>query len=106
LALRLELVACPGKPFILVEIAFRPGEGDAEELPCTLLVASDYGDHGAPAAPGAALFAREGAAMASLGQGRGDVFLAGSSGWDSVAAAGRLDLSRALTLRPKSSKRL
>jgi hypothetical protein len=103
LDLRLELVACPGKPFVLVEIAVRPGDGEAEELPCTLSVAADHRDHGMPGSPGATRFAREGAAIVSLGPGRDDVFLAGSSGWESAAAPGRLELSRALTLRPREA---
>jgi hypothetical protein len=103
LDLRLELVACPGKPFVLLEIAVRPGAGEVEVLPCLLTVASDLGDHGPPGAPTPALFARAGAAMASLGAGLDDAFLAGSSGWDSTVAGGRLELSRALALRPQEA---
>jgi hypothetical protein len=99
LDLRLELVACPGKPFILVDIAIRAGAGEVETLSCTLTVASDPGNSATPGLPGGALFAREGAAMVSMGPGLDDAFLAGSSGWD-CAAASRLELSRALTLRP------
>jgi hypothetical protein len=101
--LRLEVLACPGQPYVLAEIALRPGDGEADGLPCVLVVSSQMGEHpGHPAPPGAH-FAREGVAMASLGEGCGDAFLAGSSGWESTAGQGRLELRRPLTLRPREA---
>jgi hypothetical protein len=98
--LRVDIVACPGKPYLLVEVALRPGGGEGEGVPCVLTVISDVGecDHHPPRA--AARYAREGVAMVSLGQGYGDAFLAGSAGWESAALPGRLELRRSLTLRP------
>jgi hypothetical protein len=103
LDLRVDLLTCPGKPFLLVEIAIRPGDGEVEALTCTLSAAADHGGPATPESPGAAFFAREGAAIVSLGPERGDAFLAGSSGWESTATAGRLELCRALTLRPREA---
>ena len=101
--LHLELAVCPGKPFVLAEITFRPGPGEVESLTCGLSVASDVGAGAASLTPSAAPFAREGAAMLSLGEGRGDAFLAGSSGWESLAGPQRLELRRTLTLRPREA---
>lgn len=99
LGLRTEIVTCPGQPYCLVEIALRPGEGDAEGLPCVLTVTSDVGAAG----PGAARFAREGMAMLGLGEDAGDAFLAGSSGWESAAVPGRMELRRTVVLRPREA---
>jgi len=99
LDLRTEVVACPGQPYCLVEIGLRPGDGEVDGLPCVLTVTSDVGASG----PTAARFAREGMAMLSLGEGAGDAFLAGSSGWESAALPGRMELRRALVLRPREA---
>ncbi len=103
LDLGIEVTACPGKPYVLAEISVRPGEGEGASLPCVLTVAADIYPCSGQQPTGSALFAREGAAIMGLGDGRDDAFLAGSSGWDSHAVPGRLELRRSLTLRPREA---
>lgn len=99
----IEVMACSGKPYVLAEISVRPGEGEVESWPCVLTVAADISPGGGHEPAGSALFAREGAAIMGMGEGRDDAFLAGSSGWESHAVAGRLELRRSLALRPREA---
>ncbi len=92
------VAACRGRPYLLAEVSLEAVSGGP--FACVLRVVSEVAeDSGAPAQT-AARFAREGVAMASLGAGLGDAFLAGSAGWESWAGPGRLELRRSLTLEP------
>ncbi|MBN2451412.1 MAG: hypothetical protein JXR77_13555 [Lentisphaeria bacterium] len=99
LGIEVELAAPPGKPYVLIEIRLKPGRGG--ETRCALAAAADVAEPMPATGEGASsLFAREGVAIRGLGEERGDVFLAGSRGWQTTATRLRLALCQELTLVP------